>query len=216
MTRATPVRSVGGRVINAGIPGQNSRDGRARFARDVLDVQPSILLLYFGGNDALNPGAFVAVDEYAANMAWMIDEARAHDIVPVVSTILHVDAARLRTQHQPQASEDPNEVIDRYNRALLHMAQEKRVAVADFAQALDAAGGPTPAMSPDGIHLTAKGYGLLAQTFFQALPVDVSRGVVCLGDSLTYGVPLRTAQKESDETYPAQLERLLSICSVKL
>lgn len=210
MTRATLPRSAGEPVINAGIPGQNSRDGRARFARDVLDEHPAVLLLYFGGNDALNPGAFVAVDEYVANMAWMIDEARAQEIVPVVSTILHVDAARLRTQHQPQGSEEPNEVIDRYNRALLDMAREGRVAVADFARALDAAGGPTLAMSPDGIHLTAKGYGLLARTFLQAMPLDVSGGVVCLGDSLTYGVPLRTAQKNSDQTYPAQLASLLA------
>jgi lysophospholipase L1-like esterase len=206
MTPATSVRSGGGRVVNAGIPGQNSADGRARFARDVLARQPSVLLLFFGGNDALNPGAFVAIDAYVANMAWMIDQARAHDIVPVVSTILHVDTARLRAQHQALGPEEPNDRIDRYNRALLEMIREKQVALADFAQALDAAGGPTPAMSPDGLHLTAAGNRLLAQTFFRAMPLDISRGVVCLGDSLTYGVPLRTAAIDSDETYPAQLE----------
>nr|WP_161883787.1 GDSL-type esterase/lipase family protein [Deinococcus alpinitundrae] len=194
-------------VVNAGIPGQNSSDGRARFVRDVLDARPSVLLLYFGGNDALNPGAFVALSDYAANMAWMIDQALAHGIVPIVATVLHVDTARLRAQHQTSGAEEPNDLIDRYNRALLAVARERQVTVADFARALDAAGGPTPEMSTDGLHLTATGNRLLAQTFFQAMPPGIVGGVVCLGDSLTYGVPLRTAEQDSDETYPAQLER---------
>lgn len=204
----TPPHLAGPQVINAGIPGQNSSDGRSRFGRDVLDVRPSVLLLYFGGNDALNPGAFVALDNYAANMAWMVDQALAHGIVPVVATVLHVDTDRLRAQHQTnEPAEAPNDLIDRYNRALLTVARERQVAVADFAQALDAAGGPTPVMSTDGLHLTAAGNRLLAQTFFQVMPLEIPRGVVCLGDSLTYGVPLRTPTQNSEETYPAQLER---------
>jgi len=207
MTREHPGRPYSRRVINAGIPGQNSTEGRARFERDVLRHQPSVLLLYFGGNDALNPGAFVPVEEYVTNMAWMIDEARRHGVVPIVATILYVDAGRLLARHETTGSEEPNEVIGRYNRALLTLARDKRVEVADFAQALDAAGGTTPAMSTDGLHLTAAGNRLLAQTFFRALPSDLFRRIVCLGDSLTYGVPLRTAEQDSDETYPAQLER---------
>lgn len=195
------------RVVNAGIPGQNSSDGRARFERDVLEARPSVLLLYFGGNDALNPGAFVPLEHYAANMAWMLDQALAHDIVPVVATVLHVDTSRLRAQHQTSGSEAPNDLIDRYNQALRRVAQERQVAVADFVRVLDAAGGPTLTMSTDGLHLTAAGNRLLAQTFFQAMPTEIPRRVVCLGDSLTYGVPLRTAAQDSDETYPAQLER---------
>lgn len=205
----TPPHLTGPQVINAGIPGQNSSDGRSRFGRDVLDVRTSVLLLYFGGNDALNPGASVALDDYAANMAWMVDQALAHGIVPVVATVLHVDTDRLRAQHQTnEPAEAPNDLIDRYNRALLTVARERQVAVADFAQALDAAGGPTPALSTDGLHLTAAGNRLLAQTFFQVMPLELPRGVVCLGDSLTYGVPLRTPTQDSEETYPAQLERL--------
>jgi len=203
----TPLHLARRWVVNAGIPGQNSSDGRARFVRDVLDARPSVLLLYFGGNDALNPGAFVALDDYAANMAWMIDQALAHGIIPIVATVLHVDTSRLRAQHQTSGAEEPNDLIDRYNRALLAVAREKQVTVADFAQALDAAGGPTPEMSTDGLHLTAAGNRLLAQTLFQAMPSELAGGVVCLGDSLTYGVPLRTAAQDSDETYPAQLER---------
>lgn len=199
---------AGPRVVNAGIPGQNSSDGRARFGRDVMEVRPSVLLLYFGGNDALNPGAFVPLGEYAANMAWMVDQALAHGIVPVVATVLHVDTARLRAQpFSIQGSEEPNDRIDRYNQALLAVARERQVAVADFVRVLDAAGGPTTETSTDGLHLTAVGNRLLARTFFQAMPADIPRGVVCLGDSLTYGIPLRTAAQDSDETYPAQLQR---------
>lgn len=200
-----PLCLAGPHIVNAGIPGQNSSDGRARFGRDMLAVHPSVLL-YFGGNDALNSGPFVALDIYAANIAWMVDKALTHGIVPVVATVLHVDTDRLLAQHQTTApGEVLNDLIDRYN-WVLSVSRERQVTVADFAQTLDAAGGATLAMSTDGLHLTAAGNGLLAWAFFQMMPLEIP-----IGDSLTYGVPLRTSTQESKETHPAQLERLLLI-----
>jgi acyl-CoA thioesterase-1 len=208
---ACPGWAAGVRVVNAGIAGQNSAEGRARFAHDVLEEKPSVLLLYFGVNDLANEPKFLPVEQYVANMAWMIDEARAHGIVVVVSTIQHVDAVKVMTRHKAESfgDEGVNGKVDRYNRALLAMLREKKVAVADFQWKLDEVGGPTAAWSTDGTHLTVKGYELLAQTFLRAMPRVVSGTVVCLGDSLTYGVPWRSKEKDSGETYPAQLEGML-------
>jgi lysophospholipase L1-like esterase len=199
------------RVVNAGTGGQNSAEGRARFAQDVMKEKPSVVLLYFGVNDLANEPKFLPVEAYVANMAWMIDEARAHGIVPVVSTIQHVDVAQVMTRHKPESfgAEGVNGKVDRYNRALLAMLLEKRVIVSDFSRKLDEAGGPTKELSADGTHLTAKGYGLLAETFFRAMPRTVTGTVVCFGDSLTYGVPWRTKEHDSPDTYPAQLEAML-------
>src|SRR5882757_4559883 len=73
-------------VRNAGIPGQNSREGLERFQRDVIDVHPQVVLLYFGMNDSINEPKMLGVDAYLKNMGRMIDMARAVHIVPIIST----------------------------------------------------------------------------------------------------------------------------------
>lgn len=68
-------------------------------------------------------------------------------------------------------------------------------------------------MSTDGVHLTAKGYALLAATVRKALPehIDSGSAILCIGDSLTYGIGVRPAGggPEGTVTYPAQLQFLL-------
>lgn len=64
------------------------------------------------------------------------------------------------------------------------------------------------------MHLTAKGYALLARTVRSSLPKHVTQdaSVLCIGDSLTYGIGVRPAggTTESDQTYPAVLQRFLN------
>ncbi|MEO6801923.1 MAG: SGNH/GDSL hydrolase family protein [Granulicella sp.] len=201
-------------VDNAGVGGQNSSEGRERFKRDVLDAHPQVLLLYFGMNDAVNEAKMLAPEAYAENMAWMVQTARAAGILPIVSTIQHVDATRVLQRHPASVYGDagPNGRIDQFNLVLRKLALEQRITLADFEAAFDSAGGPTVEMSTDGVHLRAEGYALLARTFLHAIPADSRQAsrIVALGDSLTYGVPLRTADHDSDKTYPAVLQRLLN------
>jgi lysophospholipase L1-like esterase len=199
-------------VINAGIGGQNSLQGRERFEHDVIAVRPEYVFIYFGMNDTCNEPRFLTREQFIANIAWMIRTARDNHVVPVLSTIQHVDVPRLMKRHKASSfgPEGPNGKIDRYNSALRQLALEKKVALMDFTKVLDDAGGPTTAISTDGVHLTADGYKLLASSFLHAIPGTIHPGdvIVCIGDSLTYGTPLRTDDHDSDFTYPAQLERL--------
>ena len=217
LTAKAEVRSIS--VANCGVPGQNSGEGRERFERDVLRAHPRYVLIYFGMNDAVNETKFLSEPQFLENIGWMVQAARAHQIVPVLATIQHVDAVRVLQRHKASVygAEGPNGKIDRYNKALRNLAQQQNVSVADLSGALDAAGGATSAISMDGVHLTGAGYGLLASTFFHAiLPApQLGDSIVCFGDSLTYGVPLRSADHDSDQTYPAQLERMLNRTSAK-
>jgi acyl-CoA thioesterase-1 len=78
---------------------------------------------------------------------------------------------------------------------------------------LQKAGGANSELSTDGVHLTAKGYGLLATAVRSQLPKNLpgSATILCFGDSLTYGIGVRPANSlsETAETYPAQLRALL-------
>ena len=118
------------------------------------------------------------------------------------------------TRHDPRAYGDrlPSQRVDDVNAGIEGIARERHLPLAGFHDALRLAGGADAAMSTDGVHLTAAGYALLARTVFAALPAGTDRKtVVCLGDSLTYGIGVRAqGAAETAETYPAQLRALLA------
>lgn len=210
-------------VHNKGIGGQNTRNGKARFQKDVLDLKPDYVFIYFGLNDALNEPQFVPLDEFVGNLAWMVGEARRAGIKPVLCTIHHVESDLLMTRHKRESygDEGPNGKIDRYNAEIRRLATENHAPLVDFAKALDQAGGATmnkscfvrnPANSgaQDGVHLTPDGYRLLAKCFLDAVAPGLkgNETIVCLGDSVTLGAGMKGAGTADGETYPAFLRRL--------
>ena len=66
-------RAIGRKVVNAGVPGETSAQGRERLAEALEEVKPRLLILCHGGNDFLR-----RLDEAAAaeNVRAMIRMAR--------------------------------------------------------------------------------------------------------------------------------------------
>lgn len=64
-------------VVNAGVPGETTADGKERLPGTLDEVQPALLILCMGGNDFLRkrPEA-----ETIANLRAMLDEARARKL----------------------------------------------------------------------------------------------------------------------------------------
>jgi len=199
-------------VHNKGVGGQNSRQVRTRFQRDVIALNPDFVFIYVGLNDTLNEPAFVPIEKFAGNLGWMVDEARASGIVPVLCTIQHVQVELLLKRHKRESygDEGPNRKIDRYNTAIRQLAGRKRALLADFEAGLDQAGGATADLSPDGVHLSPAGYKILAKCFFDAVAplLHGTETIVCLGDSVTAGVGVRGTGSAEGETYPAFLRTL--------
>ncbi len=69
-------------------------------------------------------------------------------------------------------------------------------------------------LSTDGVHLTAKGYGILASAVRAQLPkhLRADATILCFGDSLTYGIGVRPPNSllETGNSYPEQLRALLN------
>ncbi|MBL8508398.1 arylesterase [Chitinimonas sp. JJ19] len=87
-TGATPETSypavlaglIGRKVENAGIPGNTTADGVARFATVLDETQPGLVILCLGGNDFLRR---LDEAETVGNLRKMLDEARSRKL-PVV------------------------------------------------------------------------------------------------------------------------------------
>ena len=151
-------------VINAGIGGNTSREGLARIENDVLRHRPDCVLVEFGGNDATpEPERHVTLDEYAANLAAM--KARL-DALGGCRMVLVTFPPVLDLQHAWQAAfkdvGGQDRYLERYRRVTRDFAARHGLPLADIDAALRPK--PTENTLPDGVHLTAAGNRVVAET----------------------------------------------------
>lgn len=204
---------MAGQVYNAGIPGDTTRELLKRFHRDVAERAPKLVILWAGVNDRLYPGHTVELAELERNYSALLDRCRAIDAEVLVGTLPPQYVPYLLEQFPEIAAypETPAERLAPVNAFLRGLG----LPLADFEAVV--AGRPLGEAEDsflqnvsnsgrrDGLHLTGEGAAAAAQCAFEAirrygLP---DRSIVCLGDSLTYGVGLRRS-----ETYPARLAML--------
>lgn len=102
---------VGRRVINAGVPGEVSAEGRARLPTLLDEHRPQLLILCHGGNDLLRKHD---EQELARNLRAMVEAARSRGIavvlvgVPAPGLLLNVPelyAALAKEQQLPYEAE---------------------------------------------------------------------------------------------------------------
>lgn len=197
-------------IHNKGIGGQNSQQGRARFQKDVLDLKPDHLFIYFGLNDTLNEPRFLTVEKFIENLSWMIDQAREAKVSPILCTIHSVKEEPLYKRHKKESygTEGPNGKINRYNDAIRKLAAQKKVPLADWAKVVaDAKQAGVDYVSSDGVHLTVEGSRALAKCLWDVAgkAIKPKQTIVCLGDSVTFGAGMKGAGTATGQTYPAVL-----------
>ena len=146
------------KVVNAGVSGDTSSGGLRRLdwlLRDSVDV----LVLELGANDGLRG---ISPEAMHANLAAIIDGARAR--YPGIEVVL----AGMRM---------PPNLGQTYTRAFeqvyAELAREKEVALIPFL--LDRVGGVASLNQNDGIHPTAEGHEIIAETVWQYLEPVLAR-----------------------------------------
>jgi len=201
-------------VVNAGFGGRNTAELEERFAHELAEAKPAYVVLFAGTNDALNDAKFLTPSQTKENLTAMVRQAQAAGASVILVTVHDPDVTRLLKRHRPEAygSVPPLERVVQVNAVIEAVAHENHAALVPFHDILKQAGGATTELSTDGVHLTAKGYRMLAAAVRSRLPQQVPPNVsiLCMGDSLTYGIGVRPdGTSETAETYPAQLRALL-------
>ena len=157
------------RIINKGISGNTTRDLKARWQTDALDLQPDWVSVLIGINDVWRqfdspkmPEAFVLPDEYRENMREMVAATRDKVLGMVLMTPFIVenntrDAMRAR--------------IDEYNEIVHNVADEFDCLFADsqteFVRLLQYQ--TTQSLASDREHPGMPGHLALARAFLNAV-----------------------------------------------
>ncbi len=87
-------RGLGREVINAGVAGETTRDGLKRLDRDVLERNPLLVIVEFGGNDFLQQISKAEIFANLDEMIRRIQERGAMVMLVGVQPGLWGDAAR--------------------------------------------------------------------------------------------------------------------------
>ncbi len=203
-------------VINAGVGGNRSSNLLSRLERDVLKHKPTVVVVMVGTNDRLNSGGFVDTKGYRKNVEKLIEQIHAGGAKVLLVTPPTCIPELLFTRHDPQkfADQSPTERMKEVRQLLIEISTMQDVRLVDFHQHLiekDIADNRKSSVirnvansgAMDGVHLTPRGYELLAEliaTELKAVQFDISR-IACFGDSLTKG--------SEKANYPAYLAAIL-------
>lgn len=154
-------------VVNAGGNGNTSAEGLARIATDVLPHLPALVLVEFGGNDAVHDARAVSVDEFGRNLLTIARQVRntGGEIVlltfPPIINDWH--ATHADPYYAPWGGLDP--CVEAYRQRTRETAQRLGCPLFDLAVFLGEriAGGDTERfIQRDGVHLTPEANRLVA------------------------------------------------------
>lgn len=165
-------------VINAGVGGNSTADGRARFALDVLANDPDLVIVQFGLNDSCidlwdgKTEPRVAKSEYVANLRFFIETLRARYsevILMTANPMRWTEPLRKLYGRAPYDVNDPwgfNLTNADYAEGVRALAKELDVPLIDvYGRFVDYSHQPGQAAEDlllDGMHPNDQGHALIA------------------------------------------------------
>lgn len=132
-------------VINAGIDGDTTTEALQRLESDVIERNPLLVIIEFGGNDFLRK---IPIETSVANVSQMID--RVHEKGAMVA-LVDISAGLFLAD---------------YHNAFSRLAQEKRVI---FIPSVLSGIITNPSMKSDFLHPNKNGYRMIAQRIYREI-----------------------------------------------
>ncbi|WP_191991780.1 GDSL-type esterase/lipase family protein [Bacillus aerolatus] len=128
-------------VINAGVGGHTSEQGKARFQKDVLNKKPKVVIIMFGTNDAVlnaNGQPKVTKAQFEKNVRYFTDTLKARQSRVILMTTIPVIQGNNTNYYYSRNNQN---LYSRYNGARLwhdsynaivrKVAKEKKVLLVD-------------------------------------------------------------------------------------
>jgi lysophospholipase L1-like esterase len=169
------------KVVNAGIGGNTTRDGRGRFERDVLAANPDVVIMMFGINDAAidlwkDPpatGPRVTLEDYKLNLVAMVRALKERGTRVVLMTsnpIYWVERTLQRYGKPPYRRDDVdgfNYFLRDYVQAVRDIARNEAVGLVDVYSAFkdheEKAKLKPGVLTKDGLHPDEQGQRIIAE-----------------------------------------------------
>lgn len=148
-----------------GIGGQTSAQMLVRFQSDVIDLHPKAVVIMAGTNDVALNDLWVAPEQVLNNVKAMCTLARAHDIIPIISSIPPCKAFVWRP-----VVKDAAQTIVGINKELKAYAEANQIVYVDYHAALaDETMGFPKNLSNDGCHPNPDTYYLMEGLVMRAI-----------------------------------------------
>lgn len=151
-------------LINRGYSGQTTSQMLLRFRKDVIALNPKAVVILAGINDIAKNTNFYDLKTVADNIFSMVELSIAHDIIPIICSVLPADKFVWNPEIVPT-----QKVID-LNIMLESYARKNNVMYLDYYSVMhNGKGGLKSRFTNDGVHLTMEGYEMLSNQILQAI-----------------------------------------------
>jgi lysophospholipase L1-like esterase len=142
--------------IDRGISGQTTPQMLLRFRQDVISLKPTVVHILAGTNDIAGNTGPMDLPAIEANIASMVDLARAHDIQVVIGSVLPA------LEYPWKLGQNPGPKIVALNQWLKSYATARHLAYVDYYSAMtDGALGMRSELTHDGVHPSLAGYRVM-------------------------------------------------------
>lgn len=178
-------------IVNKGVFNDNSNSLLERFDKHIVAEQPDVVFIEIGGNDCVfnwqevadhpmqDHAATISLPNFIENVTTVCEKVRELGAQPILLALPPLDAARYYTyltklygnaiSHWICRTGGITEWHARYNAALVQLSNDLHVPMIDtrtpfYAHSIE------EVICNDGIHPTAEGYALMAETIAKAIP----------------------------------------------
>ena len=164
--------------INRGISGQTTPQMLIRFRRDVIELQPKVVVILAGTNDIAGNTGPTTLEAIEDNLKSMAELATANRIRVVLASVMPVSDYEVRdAKPVNQTTRRPPEKILALNKWIQEYARENHHVYLDyFSATVDDKGFLKDELSNDGLHPNEQGYAVMAPLAQAAITASLKRG----------------------------------------
>ncbi|MBA4388396.1 MAG: hypothetical protein C0404_10470 [Verrucomicrobia bacterium] len=161
-------------VFNAGGNGNTSAEGLKRIDSDVLPHMPGLVLVEFGGNDAVHDARAVSVEEFERNLLTIVEKVRKKggDVVLVTFPPIINEWHAFQADPYYKKWGGPDQCVEQYRRRTREVGKRLDCPLFDldaFLRKRIAGKNRDTYINRDGVHLTAEANMLIAPAILKCL-----------------------------------------------